>query len=93
MQSIRIRFGCLFSILLLCGVEAGLRECGEFEKDDLDTFPYQNELEQVFDTCNENDTQQTLKLLESIGTGDLDEADLTAYKNNPIKYVVSSHRT
>lgn len=92
MQSIRIRFGCLLLIVFLCGVKAGLRECGEFEKEDSYAFEHQHELEHIFDTYDENDTQhmkQMYKLFENIGTEDLDETDPTGYKNYPIKYVVS----
>lgn len=79
----------------MCGVNAKLRECGEFGEEDFEIFPYQNELEKIFDAFDGNDTQEMeemFKLVGDIGAEDLNEEDQSDYKNDPIKYVVSLHQ-
>lgn len=89
------RFGVLFLLLLLSGVNAGLRECGEFNEEYLDIFPYQNDLKKIFDAFDENDTQRMEEMIELLGNEgalDLNDGDPTKYKNDPIKYVVRTEK-
>lgn len=85
----RIYFPALFLLLLLCDVRAKLSECGEFNEYKFSEFPYQNELENIFDAFDENNTQQMEQMLTSMeNIVDVDDLDHNEYEEDRIKNVV-----
>lgn len=102
MQSIKFRIVLL--ALFSCSV-SGLRNCGEFEKDEIidhalkessKPLPYQNEIDQLFDAFDENDSQRMEKIYQYLAnttTDELDDSDseYSDYAANRIKHVVSLH--
>lgn len=93
MQTTEIRFVVLF-LFLHSSVDA-LRECGEFDQNGIvareireysEVLPFQNELEQLFDAFENNDTElmeAAYKLLENVENNDIED-----YGKDLIKFVV-----
>lgn len=88
----RVQFLAVFQLWFVFGIKSDLRQCADFDKNfDVSVFPHQNELHEIFDAFDRNDTHQMerlLKIFESFRTEELDESQSTEYKNDPIKYVV-----